>query len=81
MPITIEEAVNKAIDEQYNTGMIVIAPDDGPCKVCGKVDDRRFGVCMACKDKALIDGDWVYEIANPSNRWSKVRITGNSESN
>ena len=46
----------------------------GNCKVCGKYDDLRYGVCGVCCDR--VSGRLIgpgkhelWETTNPDNRW------------
>lgn len=42
----------------------------GNCRVCGKYDDLRYGVCFHCGDLVKSDGEEAWDVRNPSNRWS-----------
>lgn len=40
-----------------------------PCYLCQWPEQLRAGVCRQCAEKAETDMTWVWEIANPANRW------------
>lgn len=56
------------------TNVYIVREQIGHCKICGKEDDLRFGVCFECAD--YVDGEQIspgkhrlWDCRNPANSW------------
>ena len=60
-----------SIDDVY-----VILCGEGPCRICGNVEDLRFGVCFDCADYCKTDRSMAWDVRNPRNYWPVGQPTG-----
>jgi hypothetical protein len=45
----------------------------GNCKVCGKYQDLRYGVCFTCSDWVKSDDVEAWDVRKPNVRWSVLK--------
>lgn len=43
--------------------------DIGPCMVCQKEEDRRYGVCFDCSEHVVTGGGCAWDTRNPDTKW------------
>jgi len=55
------------MSEVFKTG--IGREDWGNCLVCGKHQDRRYGVCFDCSDYVKTDSKYAWDVRNPQKRW------------
>ena len=59
---------------RYPDDTLIVMAQIGNCKVCGKKEDLRMGVCFDCSEfvdgRPIPGGHELWDKRNPTNRWT-----------